>query len=67
MDRSILEGDPHSVIEGLIIAAFAIGASKGYFYIRAEYPLAVERIQKAIKQAYDYGLLGKDILGSSFS
>ena len=67
MDRSILEGDPHSVIEGLIIAAFAIGASKGYFYIRAEYPLAVERIQKAIKQAYDYGLLGKNILGSSFN
>ena len=67
MDRSILEGDPHSVIEGLIIAAFAIGASKGYFYIRAEYPLAVERIQKAIKQAYDCGLLGENILGSSFS
>jgi len=67
MDRSILEGDPHSVIEGLIIAAFAIGASKGYFYIRAEYPLAVERINKAIKQAYDYGLLGKNILGSSFN
>jgi len=66
MDRSILEGDPHSVIEGLIIAAFAIGASKGYFYIRAEYPLAVERIDKAIKQAYDCGLLGKNILGSSF-
>jgi len=65
MDRSILEGDPHSVIEGLIIAAFAIGASKGYFYIRAEYPLAVERINKAINQAYDYGLLGKNILGSS--
>ncbi|MFH0917807.1 MAG: NADH-ubiquinone oxidoreductase-F iron-sulfur binding region domain-containing protein [Candidatus Omnitrophota bacterium] len=67
MDRSILEGDPHSVIEGLIIAAFAIGASKGYFYIRAEYPLAVERIDKAIKQAYDCGLLGKNILGSSFN
>ncbi|MCK9431150.1 MAG: 4Fe-4S binding protein [Candidatus Omnitrophica bacterium] len=67
MDRSVLEGDPHSVIEGLIIAAFAIGASKGYFYIRAEYPLAVERIQKAIKQAYDYGLLGNNILGSSFN
>jgi len=67
MDRSILEGDPHSVIEGLIIAAFAIGASKGYFYIRAEYPLAVDRINKAIKQAYGYGLLGKNILGSSFS
>ncbi len=67
MDRSILEGDPHSVIEGLIIAAFAIGASKGYFYVRAEYPLAVERINKAIKQAYDYGLLGENILGSSFN
>jgi NADH:ubiquinone oxidoreductase subunit F (NADH-binding)/NAD-dependent dihydropyrimidine dehydrogenase PreA subunit len=67
MDRSVLEGDPHSVIEGLIIAAFAIGASKGYFYIRAEYPLAVERINKAIQQAYDYGLLGKNILGSTFS
>lgn len=67
MDRSVLEGDPHSVIEGLIIAAFAIGASKGYFYIRAEYPLAVERIEKAIKQAYDYGLLGNGILGSSFN
>jgi NADH:ubiquinone oxidoreductase subunit F (NADH-binding)/NAD-dependent dihydropyrimidine dehydrogenase PreA subunit len=67
MDRSILEGDPHSVIEGLIIAAFAIGASKGYFYIRAEYPLAVERINKAIKQAYDYGLLGKNILESTFN
>jgi NADH:ubiquinone oxidoreductase subunit F (NADH-binding)/NAD-dependent dihydropyrimidine dehydrogenase PreA subunit len=67
MDRSVLEGDPHSVIEGLIIAAFAIGASKGYFYIRAEYPLAVERIEKAIKQAYDYGLLGNNILGSSFN
>lgn len=67
MDRSVLEGDPHSVVEGLIIAAFAVGASQGYFYIRAEYPLAVERIDKAIKQAYDYGLLGKNILGSSFS
>ena len=66
MDRSILEGDPHSVIEGLMIAAFAIGAKKGYFYVRAEYPLAVERINKAIKQAYDCGLLGKNILGSSF-
>ena len=67
MDRSVLEGDPHSVIEGLIIAAFAIGASKGYFYIRAEYPLAVERISAAIKQAHEYGLLGKNILGSAFS
>ncbi|MFA5362612.1 MAG: NADH-ubiquinone oxidoreductase-F iron-sulfur binding region domain-containing protein [Candidatus Omnitrophota bacterium] len=67
MDRSVLESDPHSVIEGLVIAAFVVGASKGYFYIRAEYPLAVERIQKAIAQAYEYGLLGKEILGSQFS
>jgi len=67
MDRSVLEGDPHSVIEGLTIAGFTMGASKGYFYVRAEYPLAVERIEKAIKQAYDYGLLGKNILGSNFS
>ncbi|MDD5347759.1 MAG: NADH-ubiquinone oxidoreductase-F iron-sulfur binding region domain-containing protein [Candidatus Omnitrophica bacterium] len=67
MDRSVLESDPHSVIEGLIIAAYAIGASKGYFYIRAEYPLAVERIKKALAQAYEYGLLGKSILGTDFS
>jgi NADH:ubiquinone oxidoreductase subunit F (NADH-binding)/NAD-dependent dihydropyrimidine dehydrogenase PreA subunit len=67
MDRSVLEGDPHSVIEGMIIAGFAIGATKGYFYIRAEYPLAVERIQKAIADAYACGLLGKNILGSNFS
>jgi len=67
MDRSVLEGDPHSVIEGMIIAAFAIGATKGYFYIRAEYPLAVERIQKAIAQAYSCGLLGQGILGSPFN
>jgi NADP-reducing hydrogenase subunit HndC len=67
MDRSVLEGDPHSVIEGMIIAAFAVGATKGYFYIRAEYPLAVERIKKAIEQAYEAGILGKDILGSNFS
>ncbi|HNX81349.1 MAG TPA: NADH-quinone oxidoreductase subunit NuoF [Candidatus Omnitrophota bacterium] len=67
MDRSVLEGDPHSVIEGLMTAGFAIGATKGFFYIRAEYPLAVERIEKAIAKAYDYGLLGNNILGSSFS
>jgi NADH:ubiquinone oxidoreductase subunit F (NADH-binding)/NAD-dependent dihydropyrimidine dehydrogenase PreA subunit len=67
MDRGVLEGDPHSVVEGLIIAGYAIGATKGYFYVRAEYPLAVERVEKALKQAYDYGLLGKNILGSSFS
>ncbi|MFA6357725.1 MAG: NADH-ubiquinone oxidoreductase-F iron-sulfur binding region domain-containing protein [Candidatus Omnitrophota bacterium] len=67
MDRGVLEGDPHSVIEGLILAGYAIGASKGYFYVRAEYPLAVERVEKAIKQSYDYGFLGKNILGSNFS
>jgi NADH:ubiquinone oxidoreductase subunit F (NADH-binding) len=67
MDRSILEGDPHSVIEGLAIAAFAVGADKGYFYIRAEYPLAIERVDKAIKKAYEYGLLGNNILGCSFN
>lgn len=66
MDRSVLEGDPHSVIEGMIIGGYAIGASKGYFYVRAEYPLAIERIQKAIDQAYSYGLLGDNILGSNF-
>ncbi len=67
MDRSVLEGDPHSVIEGMIIGGYAIGASKGYFYIRAEYPLAIERIEKAIKQCHESGLLGKNILGSSFN
>lgn len=66
MDRSVLEGDPHSVIEGMMIAAYAIGATKGYFYIRAEYPLAIQRIQKAIDIAYEKGLLGKKILGSDF-
>ncbi len=67
MDRSVLEGDPHSVIEGMIIGGFAIGADKGYFYIRAEYPLAIERVQKAINQAREYGLLGENILGGKFS
>lgn len=67
MDRSVLEGDPHSVIEGMMIGAIAIGATKGFFYIRAEYPLAVERIQKGIDICYSRGLLGKNILGSSFS
>ncbi|MDD2709118.1 MAG: NADH-ubiquinone oxidoreductase-F iron-sulfur binding region domain-containing protein [Verrucomicrobiae bacterium] len=67
MDRSVLEGDPHSVIEGMIIAGYAIGASKGFFYIRAEYPLAVERIHLAIKQAYEGGFLGQNILGTKFS
>jgi NADP-reducing hydrogenase subunit HndC len=67
MDRSVLESDPHSVLEGMMIAAYAMGASKGYFYIRAEYPKAVERIDRAIKQAREHGLLGANILGSKFS
>lgn len=67
MDRSILEGDPHSVLEGLILAAYAIGAEKGYFYIRAEYPLAVARVGKAIAAARERGLLGENILGSGWS
>jgi NADH:ubiquinone oxidoreductase subunit F (NADH-binding)/(2Fe-2S) ferredoxin len=67
MDRSVLESDPHSVIEGMLIAAFTIGASIGYFYIRAEYPLAVDRIENAIRQARRLGLVGDNILGSSFS
>lgn len=66
MDRSILEGDPHSVLEAMAIAGYAIGATKGYIYIRAEYPLAVKRLDIAIRQARDYGLLGKDIFGSGF-
>jgi len=66
MDRSILEGDPHSVIEGMAIGAFAIGSSQGYVYVRAEYPLAVERLQLAIEQAREAGLLGINILGSGF-
>jgi NADH:ubiquinone oxidoreductase subunit F (NADH-binding)/ferredoxin len=67
MDRSVLEGDPHSVIEGMMIGGFAVGASLGYFYIRAEYPLAVERIQKAIDQCHAKGMLGKNIFGSGFN
>jgi NADH-quinone oxidoreductase subunit F len=67
MDRSVLEGDPHSVVEGMIIAAFAIGAQQGYVYVRAEYPLAVERLSIAIDQARACGLLGKRILGTDFS
>ena len=66
MDRSIIEGDPHSVIEGMITAGKAIGANYGIVYIRAEYPLAVERLTKALKQAQEHGLLGKNILGSGF-
>ncbi|MBF0386720.1 MAG: 4Fe-4S binding protein [Candidatus Omnitrophica bacterium] len=67
MDRSVLEGDPNSVIEGLMIGGLAIGASQGVFYIRAEYPLAIERIQKAINECYARGLLGQNILGSNFN
>ena len=66
MDRSTIEGDPHSVIEGMITAGKAIGSNHGIVYIRAEYPLAVERLKIAMKQATEYGLLGKDILGSGF-
>lgn len=66
MDRSILEGDPHSVIEGMMIGGYAIGACKGYVYVRAEYPLAVERLDFAIRSARDAGLLGRNILGSGF-
>ncbi len=67
MDRSILEGDPHTVIEGMLIAGYAIGAAQGYIYVRDEYPLAIERLQKALKQARTHGLLGDDILKSGFS
>lgn len=66
MDRSILEGDPHCVLEAMAIAGYAIGANKGYIYVRAEYPIAVERFGVAIKQAREYGLLGKNIFGSNF-
>jgi len=66
MDRSILEADPHSVIEGLTIAGYAIGATEGYIYVRAEYPLAVKRVLIALEQAQERGFLGKDILGSGF-
>ena len=66
MDRSVLEGDPHVVIEAMAIAGYAIGASQGYIYVRAEYPIAVHRLQVAIKQAREYGLLGKNIFGSGF-
>ncbi len=66
MDRSILEADPHSVLEGMTIAARAIGAHQGYIYVRAEYPLAVSRLKVAIRQSRDYGLLGKNILNSGF-
>jgi len=66
MDRAVLEGNPHSVLEGLIIGAYAIGASKGYIYVRQEYPQAVKNIETAIEQAREYGFLGKNIFGSGF-
>lgn len=67
MDRSVLEGDPHAVIEAMAIAGYAIGANQGYIYIRAEYPIAVQRLQIAISQAREYGLLGDNIFGTDFS
>jgi len=66
MDRSIIEGDPHTLIEGMAVAGYAVGANQGFVYIRAEYPMAVDHLNKAIKQARSYGLLGRDILGSGF-
>jgi len=67
MDRSILEGDPHAVLEGMMIGAYAMGADEGYIYCRAEYPLAIKRLQTAIHQATEYGLLGENVLGTDFS
>ena len=67
MDRSILEGDPHSVLEAMTIAAYAIGATHGYIYVRAEYPIAVQRLKTALEQSHEYGFLGENILGTGFS
>jgi NADH-quinone oxidoreductase subunit F len=67
MDRSVMEGDPHKMLEGMIIAAYAVGAQEGYIYVRAEYPLAVQRLKNAISQAEEAGFLGENILGSDFS
>lgn len=67
MDRSVLEGDPHVILEAMAIAGYAIGASQGYIYVRAEYPIAVERLEIAINQAREYGLLGNDIFGTGFN
>ena len=67
MDRSILEGDPHAVLEAMAIAAYCIGANKGFIYVRAEYPIAVKRLQSAINQARDYGLLGNHIFDTDFA
>ena len=67
MDRSVLEGDPHVVLEAMAIAGYAIGADEGWIYVRAEYPIAVKRLNIAIEQAHEYGLLGKNIFGTDFS
>lgn len=67
MDRAIIEGDPHSVIEGMLIAGYAIGAKEGYIYVRAEYPIAVEHLKIALAQAREYGIIGENILGTGFS
>ncbi len=67
MDRSILEGDPHSVLEGMLIGAYAMGATEAFIYVRAEYPLAVERLEEAIETAYEHGILGENIFNSGFS
>jgi NADH:ubiquinone oxidoreductase subunit F (NADH-binding)/(2Fe-2S) ferredoxin/NAD-dependent dihydropyrimidine dehydrogenase PreA subunit len=67
MDRSLIEGDPHAIIEGMMLGAYAIGADEGYIYCRAEYPLAIERLKTAIAQAEDFGLMGADILGTGFN
>ncbi len=66
MDRAILEGDPHSIVEAMAIAGYAIGATQGYIYVRAEYPIAVERVEYAIKKALEYGVIGKNVFGSDF-
>ncbi|MFM7577075.1 MAG: NADH-quinone oxidoreductase subunit L, partial [Microcystaceae cyanobacterium] len=66
MDRSVLESDPHRVLEGMAIAAYAVGANHGFIYVRAEYPLAIKRLQKAIQQAKKYGLMGSQIFDSTF-
>ena len=67
MDRAVLEGDPHAVLEGMLIGGYAMGAGEAYMYVRAEYPLAIERLKTAIEQMEEYGLLGDDILDSGFS
>ena len=67
MDRTIMEGDPHAVLEGLILGAYALGAEQGFLYVRAEYPLAIQHLEIAMAQARELGLLGENILNSGFS